>query len=128
MLRFIEKISELLLSQNQRTLELRELKVQFVRNRQAIQQHLHQCKKSGGIIGVYATRLGKGMFLGTVTSIHYDIISLRPIEDNIAAKAIMVPLNEITSVCPFNQVYEEKEQLEVAPLEHEEALQFAHAH
>lgn len=123
MLRFIERIGELLLSQQDRALELRELRVQFVRNRKAILHHLKICKKSRGIIGLYATRLGKGMFLGTVTSIYHDVITLRPVEDH-DAKTIMLPINEISSICPFNQIYSEPEEVEEQ--ETEESLRLAH--
>jgi hypothetical protein len=116
MLKFIEKIGELLLLPQQGSLELRELKVEFVKNRKLIVNHLKMCKKSRGIIGLYATRLGKGMFLGSVTSIYHDVITLKPIGENDAEfKTIMLPINEITSVCPFNQLYVEGEvELEVA--------------
>jgi hypothetical protein len=116
MLKFIEKIGELLLLPQQGSLELRELKVEFVKNRKLIVNHLKMCKKSRGIIGLYATRLGKGMFLGSVTSIYHDVITLKPIGENDAEfKTIMLPINEITSVCPFNQLYVEAEsEVEVA--------------
>ena len=110
MLRFIEKIGEFLLPEQERALELRELRVQFVKDRRAILHHLKICKKSKGIIGLYATRLGKGMFLGTVTSIYHDVITLRPVEDY-DTKTIMLPINEITSICPFNQIYAEPEEV-----------------
>jgi hypothetical protein len=130
MLRFIEKIGELLLSQQERTLELRELKVQFIRNRRAIVHHLKLCKKSKGIIGIYAARLGKGMFIGTVTSLYPDMITIKPVgQDEEAVKTIMLPINEITSICPFNQIYTEpEEELEIfGEAEHEDVLRFAHA-
>lgn len=125
MLRFIEKIGELILSQQERALELRELRVQFVKDRKAILHHLKICKKSKGIIGLYATRLGRGMFLGTVTSIYHDVITLRPVEDY-DAKTIMLPINEITSICPFNQIYAEPEEVEEPAQETEESLRLAH--
>lgn len=126
MLRFIEKIGELLLSQQERALELRELRVQFVRDRKAILHYLKICKKSKGIIGVYATRLGRGMFLGTVTSIYHDVITLKPVDDHdLTAKTIMLPINEISSICPFNQIYAEPEEVnDLAAVE--ESLRIAH--
>jgi hypothetical protein len=111
MLKFIERIGELLLLQHDRALELRELKVQFVRNRKTIVHHLKSCLKSKGIVGIYAKRLGGGMFLGTVTSIYHEVITLKPIEaSEFASKTIMIPLNEISSLCPFNQIYQEEEE------------------
>lgn len=130
MLRFIEKIGELLLAQQERTLELRELKVEFITNRRAIHHHLKLCKKSKGIIGLYAARLGKGMFIGSVTSLYHDVITLKPVgQEEETAKTIMLPINEITSICPFNQIYTEpEEEVEIfGQEEHEEALRFAHA-
>jgi hypothetical protein len=130
MLRFIEKIGELLLSGQERALELRELKVQFVRNRQSIVHHLKMCKKSKGIVGIYATRLGKGMFIGTVTSLYHDVITLRPVDEaHETIKTIMLPINEITSICPFNQIYTEPdEEVEVFGGEaEEESFRVAHA-
>jgi hypothetical protein len=127
MLKLIEKIGEILIPQEQKALELRELKVQFVRDKRAILHHLKMCKKSNGIVGIYATRLGRGMFLGTITSIYHDVITLRPIEAvDHDAKAIMIPLKEITSICPFNQVYVAAEEVELEA-EHHEGLQLAHA-
>lgn len=126
MLKLIERIGEILLSQQERALELRELKVQFIRDRKAIMHHLKLCKKSKGIIGLYATRLGRGMFLGTITSIYHDVITLRPLEDESVAKTIMLPLNEITSICPFNQIYAEPEEAEESMQGQEESLRLAH--
>lgn len=128
MLRFIEKIGELLLPPHERALDLRELKVQFIKNRAAIVHHLRLCKKSKGIVGIYATRLGKGMFIGSVTSLYHDVITLRPVgDDDEAMKTIMLPINEIVSICPFNQIYTEpEEEVEVFGSE-EEALRLAHA-
>ena len=127
MLKFIEKIGELLLSEQERVLELRELRVQFVSDRKTIMHHLKICKKSKGIIGLYATRLGKGMFLGTVTSIYHDVIALKPVHDSEAdTKTIMLPLNEITSICPFNQIYIEPEEAEEVSPALEESLRLAH--
>lgn len=129
MLKFIERIGELLLTQHQRALELRELKVQFVKDRKAILHHLRMCKKSKGIIGIYATRLGRGMFLGTIASIYHDVITLRPIEgDDDDSKAILLPLNEITSICPFNQIYDAHEEEEELSSVQQETLHLAHAH
>jgi hypothetical protein len=126
MLKVIEKIGELLLSQQERALELRELKVQFIRDRKAIVHHLKMCKKSKGIIGLYATRLGRGMFLGTITSIYHDVITLKPLEDiDSTAKTIMLPLNEISSICPFNQIYLEPEETEEIVTGREESLRLA---
>lgn len=131
MLRFIEKLGELIISQHERALDLRELKVQFIKNRQSIVHHLKLCKKSRGIIGIYATRLGKGMFIGTVTSLYHDVITLRPVGENPGdVKTIMLPINEITSLCPFNQIYTEPEEDEleaVANEEHDQAVRLAHA-
>jgi hypothetical protein len=129
MLRFIEKIGELLLSEQDRALELRELKVQFIRNRQAILHHLKMCKKSKGIVGIYATRLGKGMFIGTVTSLFHDVITLRPVDnEHETIKTIMLPINEISSICPFNQIYTEpEEEVELFGSGEEESLRLAHA-
>ncbi|HEY0652762.1 MAG TPA: hypothetical protein VGD65_06525 [Chryseosolibacter sp.] len=130
MLRFIERIGELLLSPQERALDLRELRVQFIKNRKAILHHLKLCKKSKGIVGLYATRLGKGMFIGTVTSLYHDVITLRPVGDESEAmKTIMLPINEITSICPFNQIYTEpEEELDALTQEqHEEELRLAHA-
>lgn len=128
MLKFIEKIGELLLSQQERALELRELKVQFIRDKKAMMHHLKLCKKSKGIIGLYATRLGRGMFLGTITSVYHDVITLKPLEDNDStAKTIMLPLNEISSICPFNQIYTEPEEAEDTAQNEQESLRLAHA-
>lgn len=113
MLRIIERIGELLLSQQERALELRELRVQFIRDRNLIVHHLKSCRKSKGVIGLYATRLGRGMFLGTVTSIHRDVITIRPIDVmEHDSHTIMLPMNEITAICPFNQIYSEPEEVE----------------
>jgi hypothetical protein len=129
MLKFIEKIGELLLSQNERELELRELKVQFIRNRQEILHHLKLCKKSKGIVGIYSKSLGKGMFIGTVSSLYHDVIALRPVgETDPTLKTIMLPINEISSLCPFNQIYIEPEEEEVEIFGQEETeLRLAHA-
>jgi hypothetical protein len=127
MLKIIERIGEILLSQQERALELRELKVQFIRDRKSIMHHLKLCKKSKGIIGLYATRLGKGMFLGTITSIYHNVITLRPVDDNDAmVKTIMLPLDEITSICPFNQIYSEPEEVEETAPVMEEQLRLVH--
>ncbi|HEY0742373.1 MAG TPA: hypothetical protein VGD40_12955 [Chryseosolibacter sp.] len=129
MLRIIERIGELLLSQQERALELRELKVQFVRDRNAIVHHLKICKKSKGVIGLYATRLGRGMFLGTITSIHRDVITLRPIEvSDHDSHTIMLPLNEVTAICPFNQIYSEPEETDDEMLLHADPFPLAHSH
>lgn len=127
MLRFIEKIGVLLLSHHERGLELRELRVQFIKNRQAIMQHLRLCKKSKGIIGIYATRLGKGMIIGTVTSIYHDVITLRPVgEEEETVKTILLPINEITSICPFNQIYTEPEEPAEISGQEEESFRLVH--
>jgi hypothetical protein len=128
MLKFIERIGELLLFPNDRALELRELKVQFIKNRRAILHHLKLCKKSKGIVGLYATRLGKGMFIGTVTSLYHDVITIRPVgQDEEAVKTIMLPINEIASICPFNQIYTEPEEEVEIFNEGDESFRLAHA-
>lgn len=134
MLHLIKKFCELLLFPNEGGLELRELKVEFVKNRKSINEHLKLCKKSRGIVGIYAARLGKGMFLGTVTNIYHDVITLKPLdEDAFTSKAIMLPINEITSICPFNQIYVEAEEEMEVSVEEQTSSEFinarlAHAH
>lgn len=107
MLSFIEKMAGLFITQEERSLQLRELKVEFVRNSRSILHHLRLCRKSGGIVGLYSTRLGQGMFLATVSGIHGDIVSLKPVNDPEFVGSVNVPLNEITCICPFNQIYSE---------------------
>src|SRR4051812_48754328 len=95
MLKFIEKIGRVLLSYEERMLELRELKIEFVRNRKAILRHIYLCKKSGGVIGLYSSRLGAGMFLVTITRIKGDIITVRPVEGSDDFQLMSLPIAEI---------------------------------
>ncbi len=107
MLTILEKIAQVFLTQQEHTLQLRELKVEFVRNQKNILHHLQLCKKSGGILGVYCGRLGKGMFLATVAGINDSFVTLRAVDDSerLQRESLTVQVKEITAICPFNQIY-----------------------
>ena len=108
---FLEKLGALLIGEEPIKLQLRELQVQFIRNRNAILQQIKLCRKSGGLIGVYSDELGKGMFLTTVDHIHSIddevLIVFKPYDVNgDFLQRTSLPLKDISGICPFNQIYE----------------------
>ena len=111
MINFIEKIAQLFLTQQEHMLQLRELKVEFVRNQKGILHHLRLCKKSGGIIGLYCPRLGKGMCLAVVSGVNDSFVTIRPVDDSerVQHEVVTLPVKEITAICPFNQIYSDVE-------------------
>jgi hypothetical protein len=110
--KLLEQLSVLLMGEEQIKLELRELQVQFIRNKKAILKQAKLCRKSHGLIGVYSPLLGKGMFLTTVDHIHSinddALIVFKPYDPNGGSpERTAVPLKDISCICPFNQVYDE---------------------
>lgn len=91
------------------SVELCELKVEFLKKQKDILRTLQLCKKSGGIIGIYSETLGKGMFLVTVSQIVDDrTVALRMLDSKGALSSkTLLGISEIASVCPFNQIYQE---------------------
>jgi hypothetical protein len=95
-------------------LELRELKLGFVRKEKEILRIIQLCKKSGGVIGIYSPVLGNGMFLCSVQQIlQGKTLVLRPVDPNgkILSKTL-IDLSEVTCICPFNQVYNHQHAVE----------------
>jgi hypothetical protein len=124
MLKLIEKVGELLLGPEESNdpstakLELRELEVKFLRNEKQMLHHIRLCKRSGGLIGVYADVLGQGMFLTTVEDIEEDddgtAIVLKPFDmSGRLLKRSTLALKDINAICPFNQMYVEPRVQEI---------------
>lgn len=112
MKKLIERLGVLILGEAHVKLQLRELRVQFIRNKNAILKQIKLCRKSGGLIGVYSDELGKGMFLTTVDHIHSIndevLVVFKPYDvSGDFLEKTSVPLKDISGICPFNQIYEE---------------------
>jgi hypothetical protein len=107
MKKLIEQLNTLLIGEQERSLELRELKLGFIRKEKEILHSIQLCKKSGGIIGMYSPVLGKGMILCTVLQILQDnTVVIRPIDPNVSITSkTLINLSEVTCICPFNQLY-----------------------
>jgi hypothetical protein len=116
MSKILEKFGRLFLGEDvvdgpsSEKLELRQLEVNFLTSKKKILNHIRLCKQSGGLIGVYSERLGDGMFLTTVEEMHEkgnDIsVTLKPIDmSGTRLKKSVLSIKEITSICPFNQMY-----------------------
>lgn len=108
--KILETLGVMLLGSEARELQLRELQVQFIRNKEAILQTVNRCRKSHGLIGVYSAALGDGMFLTTVENIRHqgnrDIIEIKPYDfSGRLLKTSTLLIDEISCVCPFNQIY-----------------------
>jgi hypothetical protein len=107
MKKLLEHLNAILAGEQERFLELRELKLCFVKKEKEILRTIQLCKKSGGLIGIYSPMLGNGMFLCSVLQILQDkTLVLRPIDPNgkMLSKTL-IDLSEVTCICPFNQVY-----------------------
>jgi hypothetical protein len=84
----------------------------FIKTNPEIFDLLTQSKATGALIGVYSPRLGEGMFLTRVESIHMEtmhkekivVLNRYDMSGHILATT-RVALSEIRTVCPFNQVY-----------------------
>ena len=115
MKKLLEQLNAILIGeQEQRPLELRELKITFEKKDREILRSIKLCKKSGGVIGIYSPVLGNGMTLCSVLQIHHDkTLALQPIDPNgnIVSK-ILLDLSEVTCICPFNQIYTQPEHEE----------------
>ena len=112
MKKFLETLGDIFLGENQTGLELRELQIQFICDKETILKHIRLCKKSRGLIGVYSDQLGKGMFLAAIEHIlpieNDVLVILKPYGASMDFdKKTSLPLNDISRICPFNQIYSE---------------------
>jgi hypothetical protein len=111
--KLLQQLSTILVGEQERPLELRELKVEFVKKEQEILRQFKLCKKSGGVIGIYSLALGRGMFLVTVQEIINDktiIFKTLPVDGCLSSK-VLLDLSEISCLCPFNQIYREPREI-----------------
>lgn len=107
MKKLLEQLNAILMGEQERVLELRELKLGFERKEKEILRSIQLCKKSGGVIGIYSPVLGSGMILCSILQILHDrTLVLRPIDPlgKMVSKTLL-DISEVTCVCPFNQVY-----------------------
>jgi hypothetical protein len=125
MRKFIEKLGAIFLGpgimgvKEIEKVQLYELEVSFLTNKKLILKQIQLCRRSGGLIGVYSGCLGRGMFLTTVEDIAYSdtdvFITFKPYDMSGGfLPASMVSIRDISGICPFNQVYIEPRNSEIA--------------
>ena len=107
--RILERVAYFLMSSETQKYELCEIQVEFIEDKPIILEHINRCRRSGGILGIYSSELGDGMFLTTPDAVYElgpdTIIDLKVYHFRKGyTETATVSLKDIKCICPFNQI------------------------
>jgi hypothetical protein len=109
MSKFLEKVADFLTHDGNPRYHLHEIRIEFIDSKTEMLGHIERCKKSRGVIGIYSSALGDGMFLSAVEAVYKlgadTLVELKPYDFKKGLQgATTVSMKDISCICPFNQI------------------------
>jgi|SRR5690349_18653115 len=109
MSKFLEKVADFLTHDGSPRYHLHEIRIEFIDSKPEMLGHIERCKKSRGVVGIYSSALGRGMFLSTVEAVYKlgadTLVELKPYDFKKGLQsATTVSMKDISCICPFNQI------------------------